>query len=157
MSEKSKQRVQVEQLEDAFTVLIDALEDYLVKLGVVLTKVTRLVGVLVHGLNDRFKISLSLHLQNIVRIVFHAFFLLINRLKEVSNLLDGHFVFVLDGFDHSLLKQLRDFVSEALKALYVTGKHLFSAVVGRCANLLLDHLHQGHTFRCEVRGHLQIF
>jgi len=73
---------------------------------------------------------MGLHLKDVVRIMFHAFFLLVYRLEEVGNLLDSDFVLALDSLDHSLLEQLRNFVGQSLEALYVIGEHCFFAVVG---------------------------
>ena len=51
--QKRQQRVKVEELEYALTVLINALEDDLVDLCVALAEITRLISVLIHRLDDR--------------------------------------------------------------------------------------------------------
>ena len=51
--QKRQQRVKIEELEYALTVLINALEDDLVDLCVALAEITRLISVLIHRLDDR--------------------------------------------------------------------------------------------------------
>lgn len=42
--------------------MTDALQDDLVKLGVTLAEIARLIRALIHALNDRFQVLLRLHL-----------------------------------------------------------------------------------------------
>ena len=51
--QKRQQRVKIEELEYALTVLINALEDDLVDLCVALAEIARLISVLIHRLDDR--------------------------------------------------------------------------------------------------------
>ena len=122
--EEGQQRVEIEKLEDAFAVLVDTLDYDLVDLGVALAQIAGLVRVLVHTLDDRVEIFLRLNLQNVVRVVSHAFLLLIDRLKKVRYLLDGNFVLILNRLDHALLEQLSDTPGQRLEALDVAFEHL---------------------------------
>ena len=101
MAQEGKQRVEIEKLQNAFTVLVYALKYHLVDLSITLAKITRLVSALIHRLDDRVQIFLSLHLQDIARVVFHSFFLFVNRLEKIGNLLNAGLIFILDRFNHS--------------------------------------------------------
>ena len=74
---------------------------------------------LVHSLNHQVQILLSPNLHDVIRVVLHAFLLLIDRLKKVCNLLNRCLIFLLDRLDHPLLQQLGHLVSQTLKSLLV--------------------------------------
>lgn len=93
-------------------------------LGVALAQIARLVRVLVHALNDRVQVLLRLHLQDVIRVVLHPFFLFVDRLEQICNFLNRHFVLVLNGLNHALLEQLRDAIGQSFEALYVVFEHL---------------------------------
>ena len=112
---------------------------------------------LVHTLNDRVQIFLRLYLQNIVRIVFHSFFLLIDWFEKISYLLDANFIFVLNRLDHSWLQQLWHSISQTLKAFNVSCQHLIFTAERRSLYTFFDYLHKRDTLLCEMGGHLQAF
>ena len=62
MPEEGKKRIKVKKLQNAFTVLIDALDDNLVDLGVALAQITCLICVFIHTLDYSIEIFLRLHL-----------------------------------------------------------------------------------------------
>ena len=124
-------------------------------LRVTLTQIARLVRILVHPLDNGIKVLLRLDLQNVVRVVPHSFLLLVDGLEQVSYLLDGDLILILNRFDHALLEQLSDTSSQRLESLDIAFEHLALAALRACCHLLLDHLHQRHALRCEVCGHLQ--
>ena len=62
MPEEGKKGIEVKKLQDAFTVLIDALDDNLVDLGVALAQITCLICAFIHTLDYSLKILLRLNL-----------------------------------------------------------------------------------------------
>ena len=112
----------------------------MVDLGIALAKVACLIGVLIHGLNDSFQILLCLDLQDVISVVFHALFLLVDRFEQVSNLLNGSLVFSLDRADHVLFEELGYLVCQVLKCLYILRQNRFLAAVWRRAHLFLNDL-----------------
>ena len=62
MPEEGKKRIKVKKLQNAFTVLIDALDDNLVDLRVALAQITCLICIFIHTLDYSIEIFLRLHL-----------------------------------------------------------------------------------------------